>query len=122
MSGCFFSRLSIAFNALSRSLRLRWTEISARSAVVPLSEAEINLAKKNKDEATKNLRKALEIKPDLLEAQRGLILLALDGKKTQDAISLARDIQKQRPKEATGFVLEGDINASNKQWPEAITD
>ncbi len=90
------------------------------SPIAQMRMAEINLANKNKDEATKNLRKALEIKPDLLEAQRGLILLALDGKKTQDAISLARDIQKQRPKEATGFVLEGDINTSNKQWPEAV--
>lgn len=91
------------------------------SPIAQMRMAEINLANKNKDEAAKNLRKALEIKPDLLEAQRGLILLALDAKKPQDALVLARDIQKQRPKEATGFVLEGDINASNKQWPNAIT-
>jgi putative PEP-CTERM system TPR-repeat lipoprotein len=94
--------------------------LQQNSPIAQMRMAEINLANKNKDEAAKNLRKALEIKPDLLEAQRGLILLALDSKKPQDALALARDIQKQRPKEATGFVLEGDINASSKQWPEAI--
>ena len=94
--------------------------LQPNSPIAQMRMAEINLANKNKDEAAKNLRKALEIKPDLLEAQRGLILLALDSKKPQDALALARDIQKQRPKEATGFVLEGDINASSKQWPEAI--
>ncbi len=94
--------------------------LQPNSPIAQMRMAEINLANKNKDEAAKNLRKALEIKPDLLEAQRGLILLALDSKKPQDALGLARDIQKQRPKEATGYVLEGDINASSKQWPEAI--
>jgi putative PEP-CTERM system TPR-repeat lipoprotein len=83
--------------------------------------AEIQLANKNKDEAAKSLRRALEIRPDLLEAQRGLIMLSMDGKKQQDALALSRNIQKQRPKEAVGFVLEGDIYASGKQWSEAIT-
>jgi len=82
--------------------------------------AEINLANKNKDEATKNLKKALDIKPDVIEAQRGLILLALDTKKPNDALSIARQIQKQRPKEAAGFVLEGDIYALEKTWPDTI--
>lgn len=82
--------------------------------------AEINLANKNKDEATKNLKKALDIKPDLIEAQRGLILLALDAKKSNDALLIARQVQKQRPKEVVGFALEGDIYASEKAWPDTI--
>ena len=57
------------------------------TAMQPLSPkphlllAEAQLAAKNKDGATQNLRKALDIKPDLIEAQRGLILLYLDAKK-----------------------------------------
>lgn len=90
------------------------------SPMAAMRMAEIQLANKNKDEAAKSLRRALEIKSDLLEAQRGLIMLLMDGKKQQDAFVLARDIQKQRPKEAVGYVLEGDIYASGKQWPEAI--
>jgi putative PEP-CTERM system TPR-repeat lipoprotein len=100
-----------------------YTKLAALQPASPTAAmrmAEIQLANKNKDEAAKSLRRALEIKPDLLEAQRGLIMLAMDSKKPQDALALARNIQKQRPKEAVGFVLEGDIFASNKQWPEAI--
>ena len=83
--------------------------------------AEVHIAEKNKDAAVTSLRKALELKPDLLEAQRALIALDLDGKKLQDALTTARTVQKQRPKEAVGYVLEGDINASQKNWDSAAT-
>lgn len=90
------------------------------SPLAHLRIAEINLANKSNDEATKSLRKALEIKPDLLEAQRGLIALAINAKRIDEAITVTRDIQKQRPKEAIGYILEGDTRASQKAWSEAI--
>ncbi|MDR2189022.1 MAG: PEP-CTERM system TPR-repeat protein PrsT [Azonexus sp.] len=89
----------------------------------PLPEmriAEIHLAANNRDEAVKRLKRALLIKPDLLDAQRALILIALDEKRTGDALSIARRIQQQRPREAIGHTLEGSIYASQKAWPEAI--
>ncbi|WP_228273764.1 XrtA/PEP-CTERM system TPR-repeat protein PrsT [Rhodocyclus tenuis] len=89
------------------------------SPLPQLRVAEIHLANKNKDEAAKSLKKALEIKPDLIEAQRGLILLALDSNKPADALAMAREIQKQRPKEASGFAFEGDVHAAAKEWNEA---
>lgn len=81
--------------------------------------AEAQVANKNNQAAEQSLRKALEIKPDLLEAQRGLILLLLESKKYQDAIAIARRVQEQRPKDAVGFVLEGDIHAARKEWDAA---
>jgi len=90
------------------------------SPLAPMRIAEIQLAQKNTDEAIKNLRKALELKPNLLEAQRNLIVASLAAGKTKDALTVARDVQKQRPKEAVGYILEGDIQASEKHWPEAI--
>lgn len=98
-------------------------KLSAMQPASPLAQmrlAEIHLAGKNKDEAAKSLKKALEIKPDLIEAQRGLILLAMDAKKPADALAIARQVQQQRPKEAVGFTFEGDVQASEKAWPEAI--
>ncbi len=85
-----------------------------------LRMAEIEFANKNKGEGVKNLKKALEIKPDILEAQRSLIMVAMEDKNTQNALDIARTIQKQRPKETVGYVLEGDIHAFGKAWPEAI--
>ena len=94
--------------------------LQPNSPLAQMRLAEINLANKNKDEAAKSLKKALDIKPDLIEAQRGLILLALDAKKPNDALGIARQVQQQKPKEPVGFVLEGDIYASEKAWPDAI--
>lgn len=85
-----------------------------------LRQAEIHFANKNKDEGAKSLKKALEIKPDIVEAQRALIQLAMENKNTSSALEIARTVQKQRPKEPAGYILEGDIHAALKAWPEAI--
>lgn len=98
-------------------------KLAALQPASPLAQlrlAEIHVANKNKPEATKSLKKALEIKPDLLEAQRALILLAMEEKKTGEALDLARQVQIQRPKEAIGYVLEGDIHGLQKNWSAAI--
>lgn len=81
--------------------------------------AEVHVAAKNKDAAMQSLRKGLEIRPDMLEAQRGLIMLALDAGKWQDAGGIAREVQKQRPKEAVGYILEGDVGVARKAWNDA---
>ena len=86
-----------------------------------LRMAEINVAAKKPEAAAQNLRQALEIKSDLVEAQRGLIMLDLQASKGKNALALAREVQKQRPKEAIGHLLEGDIHASQKAWSEAAT-
>jgi putative PEP-CTERM system TPR-repeat lipoprotein len=67
------------------------------------------------------LRKALSIKADSIEAQRGIMMLDLDAGRTAEALATARQIQKQRPKEAVGYVLEGDVHALKKSWNEAAT-
>lgn len=100
-----------------------YNKLAGLQPASPLAQmrlAEIHIASKNKDEATKSLKKALEIRPDLLDAQRTLILLAMDAKKPNDALEIARQVQKQRPKEAIGFILEGDIQNSAKALPESI--
>ncbi|MDP3537342.1 MAG: PEP-CTERM system TPR-repeat protein PrsT [Azonexus sp.] len=102
---------------------ITYNKLAALQPASPLAQmrlAEIQLANKNKDETTKSLKKALEIQPDLIEAQRGLIMLAMEAKKPNDALAIARQIEKQRPKEPVGFVLEGDIHSAAKAWPEAI--
>lgn len=90
------------------------------STLAPMRISEIQMAQKNTEEAIKNLRKALEIKPDLLDAQRNLIVAFLVAGNAKDALTVAREVQKQRPKEAIGYILEGDIQASEKRWPEAV--
>ncbi len=96
------------------------------AALMPTSQqphlriAEIHLAAKNKDAAMQSLRKALAVKPDSIEAQRGMMMLDLDAGRTDDAIATARKIQKQHPKNAAGYLLEGDAYALGKSWKEAV--
>ncbi|HRF10518.1 MAG: tetratricopeptide repeat protein [Candidatus Accumulibacter phosphatis] len=84
-----------------------------------LRMAEIQVAAKNKDAALQNLQKALQVKPDSLEAQRGIMLLDLDAGRSKEALEVAREVQKQRPKEAIGYLFEGDAHAAKKAWVEA---
>lgn len=78
--------------------------------------AEINTVSKNPSAAAQNLRKALEIKPDLISAQRGLAMLEARANRPKEAMKVAQLVQKQRPKEMAGYMLEGDILAERGMW------
>ena len=45
----------------------------------------------------------------------------MEGKNVQGALTTARTMQKQDPNQAVGYVLEGDINASEKKWDAATS-
>jgi putative PEP-CTERM system TPR-repeat lipoprotein len=82
--------------------------------------ADASVLNKDTAEAQRSLKKALEIKPDLVAAKRGLVLLAMVDKRPQDAITLARELQKSLPREGIGFSLEGDVEAQRGNWDAAI--
>ncbi len=82
--------------------------------------AEAYVATKDNDAATRELKRALEIKPGYLPAQRGLASIALTDSRPQDALNIARDMQQRSPKEAAGFVLQGDVEAQRKNWDAAV--
>jgi len=101
-----------------------YNQLAALQPGVPrahLRIAEIHAAAKNNDGAIQSLQRALEIKPDLLDAQRGLIAMHLQGERLQEALKVAKKVQEQRPTESAGYLLEGDIHAARKSLPEAIT-
>jgi putative PEP-CTERM system TPR-repeat lipoprotein len=91
------------------------------SQLAYLRMAEVQVAMKNKDAAMLSLRKALSVNADSIEAQRGIMMLDLDAGRTAEALATARQIQKRRPKEAVGYVFEGDIHAMKKSWADAAT-
>ncbi len=84
-----------------------------------LRMAEVHMAAKNKEAALQSLRKALSVKPDSIEAQRGIMMFDLEAGRVNDAIARARNIQKQHPKNVAGYLLEGDAYALGKSWKEA---
>ena len=84
-----------------------------------LNIASAQFAGNQKDEAIETLRKAIQLKPDLVQAQQALVGVYVDTGRTKDAIDVAREVQKQRSKQPVGYALEGDIHASQKNWTEA---
>lgn len=98
----------------------KMASLQPASPIPLLRLAEVQFANKNKEDGIKSLKKALEIKPDLLEAQRGLVQVAMDSKNTSEALAISRTVQKQRPKEAAGYLLEGGIHAANQNTAQAI--
>ncbi|MQM31557.1 MAG: PEP-CTERM system TPR-repeat protein PrsT [Candidatus Accumulibacter phosphatis] len=86
-----------------------------------LRMAEVEVAAKDKEAALQSLHKALKVMPDSLDAQRGIIMLELDAGRVTEALAVARAVQKQRPKEAVGYVFEGDLHAAQRSWADAAT-
>lgn len=82
--------------------------------------AEAHVANKDFAAARTALRKALEIEPDSLAAKRGLAALALQQERPDEARTIAREIQKSRPREAVGYQLEGDVERFQRNWPAAV--
>jgi putative PEP-CTERM system TPR-repeat lipoprotein len=69
--------------------------------------------------ARNSLTKALEIRPNLLAAQRGLALIAVREGKPEDALRIAQQVQKANPQQPAGFLLEAEIEGQ-RQRPEAV--
>lgn len=103
--------------ALTTYGKLANAQPDSLSALMRMAQAQ--LATGDKIAALASLRKVLVIKPDFIEAQRIVITLDLNAGRDSAALATARDIQKQRPKEPVGYVLEGDIRVQQKAWGEA---
>ncbi|MDO9314005.1 MAG: PEP-CTERM system TPR-repeat protein PrsT [Burkholderiaceae bacterium] len=83
--------------------------------------AEVQSVEKNYAAAEESLRKALIIKPDEIDAQSGLIVVFLRNQKYSSALDVAHSVQRQRPSQSLGFLMEGDIALSENNWDEALT-
>jgi putative PEP-CTERM system TPR-repeat lipoprotein len=90
------------------------------SPLPSLRRSMVNLASGDKPQAIQSLRKALEVQPDLLEAQRSLASLSLETQQPAEALAISRTVQQQRPTEGVGFILEGDVHSAGKNWDRAV--
>ena len=70
--------------------------------------------------ASLSLKKALELKPDYLEAKVLLVLLELRAGQHDEALQRTQDIQAQASLSPIGYALEGDIRLGEKNYDEAV--
>jgi putative PEP-CTERM system TPR-repeat lipoprotein len=76
----------------------------------------------HKEDARAAWRKALQLQPAFYEAAAALAALDLRATRTEDALKTARDFQRANPKLASGFVLESEILAQQRNYDAAIQD
>lgn len=82
--------------------------------------ADVQWAAKNQEAAVQALKRALGIDPDNLQAQRALVDAHIAASKPAEALAVAREIQKRRPKQDVGYLIEGGIEASQRRWEQAL--
>lgn len=116
------ARASLAGGELQQASKAL-NQLAAREPLSPrawLSLADVQIALKDRSAASRMLQKALDVTPDLLVAQRGLVDLALLDSRYDDARNVAKKVQEQRPQAGIGYVLEADTLAAQKKWEEAL--
>lgn len=96
------------------------------AAVMPTSPApqlriaSTYLAMQNNEGASEALKKALTIQPDYVDAQLMQAALEARAGRHDQALSIARNIQKQRAKSSVGYLLEGDVLTSQNKPALAV--
>ena len=76
---------------------------------------------KNYDGAIGSLRRAMALRPDQVGLQADIAAVQLAAGNPEEAFKEARSLQKARPKEPAGFLLEGELYASQKKFAEAAS-
>ncbi len=98
----------------------RLITVQARSPAGLLGLAEAQWQADDLPAAGKSVKRALLLAPDSLPAQSLAIRLALRQQQPGHALALAREVQKQRPDQAVGYLLEAEIHSAAQRWAAAL--
>jgi len=82
-----------------------------KSAQAQLRLAGVHMLMKNDQAAADDIKRAVELQPDFLPARVAQVEQAVHAKHFDDALAVARDLQKskEKGKVAAGFAIEGDV-------------
>lgn len=83
--------------------------------------ADVHLAGKQLDQARKSINQALELVPNLPEAQAQLVVVAVRSGQPAQALEIARKMQSQRSADAAGFLIEGEIEMGRNNLDAAAS-
>lgn len=101
------------------SLFKKMSSMQPRSPVPYFRMAEVKVLTQEKDEAIRNLKMSLDVQPGHVDSQRALVTIYLNDGRYKEALSIAKDVQKQLPKSFLGYALEGDVAVAQKSWGDA---
>lgn len=114
-------QLTLGANDLALATFSKIVAAYPKSAPGHVGQAQAYLAANKLTEAAASVAHALELQPTLLQAQRLSISIAIRQGRHAQAKSLAKTIQSQRPGEAVGYLLEGEVEMAQQHWEPAAT-
>lgn len=90
------------------------------NATAPLvGLAQMQARRRDFDGAATTLVRAQERAPNNDAVARDLVAVYVRAGKLDQAVKVAKDLQTRKPESATGYLLEGEVRAFAKKWPEA---
>lgn len=97
----------------------RLARLMPKSANAQVRLARAHAAAKEYPRALQILRGVLAQEPQQVELHNDIAYILVQAGRFDEATAEARELQKKRPKEALGFVIEGDVLAAQQKWLEA---
>ena len=91
-----------------------------KAAAPHLRLAGVHMLMQNNAAAADDLKRAVELQPNLIPARLAQIELAARMGRMDDALNAARQIQKLNPDAAVGYAAEGDVLMAQKKPAQAL--
>jgi len=91
-------------------------QLLPRSPRGPIGMAEVYIQTGDYDSAQKSIQRALQLSPGNPESRAQAIIVAMRKSQPAQALEIARSMQRDQPTDSKGWVLEGEIEASQARW------
>ncbi|MFO1330432.1 MAG: XrtA/PEP-CTERM system TPR-repeat protein PrsT [Rubrivivax sp.] len=95
------------------------TSAQPRQPMHHLRLADAYLLVKDGEAARESIRQALKINAQFLPALRAQGLMAVMDKRPDEAVAVARSVQKRLPNDPAGYVLEAELESAAQRWTGA---
>jgi putative PEP-CTERM system TPR-repeat lipoprotein len=91
-----------------------------KSAAPHLRLAGVHMLMQNNNAAVEDLKRAIDLQPDLIAARLAQVELAMRMGHADEALAFAREIQKTNAKSPVGYATEGDVLMAQKKPAQAL--
>jgi putative PEP-CTERM system TPR-repeat lipoprotein len=106
------------------TLLQKYAALQPGNAYPVMRIARLQARNKDYESARVSLTRAIELAPRSIDARRELIGVELAQGRPERALEIARSLQNTQPpepaKNVAGYVLEADIHALRRAWPQAV--
>jgi len=98
----------------------KMANVVPKSATPQMRLAAVHLALKNNAAATDDLKRAVELQPELVPARLAQVEMAMRSGRPDEALGIARQMQKMNDKSPVGYATEGDILLAQHKAAQAV--